>query len=186
MPPRHRFLWLLRHAKTVTDPPAGGSDFDRVLAPRGRRDAKALGHVLGGDPGRLHLEKIPFPELVLVSPAVRTTATAELVLAELSTPPPCEFVPAFYGAEPEGVLEHLRSVDDGVTSVMVVGHNPTAHALANGLVRSDDKKGRDLLARRGFPTCSLGVYRFTLDHWSKVGARGARVVGFASPPFAQK
>ena len=34
-----RYLWLLRHAKTVTDPPPGGSDFDRVLAPR---DKKAL------------------------------------------------------------------------------------------------------------------------------------------------
>ena len=32
-----RTLWLLRHAKAVTDPPPGGSDFDRVLAPRGRR-----------------------------------------------------------------------------------------------------------------------------------------------------
>ena len=43
-----RTLWLLRHAKTVTDPPPGGTDFDRVLAPRGRRDATALGHLFSG------------------------------------------------------------------------------------------------------------------------------------------
>ena len=43
-----RMLWLLRHAKTVTDPPPGGADFDRVLTPRGRRDAAALGHLFAG------------------------------------------------------------------------------------------------------------------------------------------
>ena len=43
-----RTLWLLRHAKAVTDPPPGGSDFDRVLAPRGRRDATALGRLFAG------------------------------------------------------------------------------------------------------------------------------------------
>ena len=45
---RTRTLWLLRHAKTVTDPPPGGTDFDRVLAPRGRRDATALGRLFAG------------------------------------------------------------------------------------------------------------------------------------------
>ena len=51
MPPHSkgsRTLWLLRHAKAVTDPPPGGSDFDRVLAPRGRRDATALGRLFAG------------------------------------------------------------------------------------------------------------------------------------------
>ena len=47
-PKAGRTLWLLRHAKTVTDPPPGGDDFDRVLAPRGRRDAKALGRLFAG------------------------------------------------------------------------------------------------------------------------------------------
>ena len=49
MAPATRTLWLLRHAKTVADPPAGGADIDRVLAPRGRRDATALGHLIGTD-----------------------------------------------------------------------------------------------------------------------------------------
>ena len=43
-----RTLWLLRHAKTATDPPPGGADFDRVLAPRGRRDGAALGRLFAG------------------------------------------------------------------------------------------------------------------------------------------
>jgi phosphohistidine phosphatase len=185
MPPQRRFLWLLRHAKTVADPPEGGTDFDRVLAPRGRRDATALGHRFGHDPARLGHGKAPFPQLVLSSPAVRTTATAELVLRQLDPAPPQELVPDFYGADPEEVLDHLRTVDDDLSSIMVVGHNPTAHALAAGLLAPRDKKGRDLLARRGFPTCALGIYRFTIDHWSEVGGGMAHLVGLITPPFDQ-
>ena len=84
-----RTLWLLRHAKTVTDPPPGGADFDRVLAPRGRRDATALGRLFAGAGEGLgpSLKGVPRPEIALVSPAARTAATAELVLAGVTDPP---------------------------------------------------------------------------------------------------
>jgi phosphohistidine phosphatase len=186
MPPPRRFVWLLRHAKTVTDPPEGGTDFDRVLAPRGRRDAGALGRLLASHPTRLGHGKAPFPQLVLVSPATRTAATAELVLQALDQPPPREPVPGLYNAEPEDVLDCVRTTSDDLSSVMVVGHNPTAHALARGLIEPSDKKGRDLVERRGFPTCALGIYRFTANHWSEVGGGTARLVGLVTPPYDQE
>ncbi len=186
MAPRHRTLWLLRHAKTVADPPDGGSDFDRVLAPRGRRDATALGHLLATDPRQLGLGKTTVPKLVLISPAARTVQTADLVLGELSRPPSRELVPAFYGAEPDDVLGHLRTLGDEVASVTVVGHNPTAHALALGLIEPADKKGRDLVVRRGFPTCALGIYRFAVEHWSEVEGQTARLTRLLVPPFGQE
>src|ERR1700729_795527 len=101
-----RTLWLLRHAKTVTDPPPGGADFDRVLAPRGRRDATALGQLFAGageglGPG---LDGVPRPKIALVSPAARTAATAELVLAEVADPPECRLEKGLYAADPEEVL----------------------------------------------------------------------------------
>jgi phosphohistidine phosphatase len=95
-------------------------------------------------------------------------------------------VPDFYGAEPDDVLEHLRTLSDDLRSVMVVGHNPTAHALASGLIGTADKKGRELVARRGFPTCALGIYRFTIDHWTEMAGETARLMGLFTPPFHQK
>ncbi|HVB92140.1 MAG TPA: histidine phosphatase family protein [Acidimicrobiales bacterium] len=179
-----RFLWLLRHAKTVADPPKGGADFDRVLAPRGRRDATALGALMGRDGTRLGLVDIPLPQVVLVSPAARAVATADLALAELAAPPDRHLVPDLYGAEPEEVLEHLRTLPDELRSVMVVGHNPTAQALSLGLIGRFDKKGHDLAVRRGFPTCALGVYTFKIDSWSAVASGTARLAGLFIPPFA--
>jgi phosphohistidine phosphatase len=180
-----RTLWLLRHAKTVADPPPGGTDFDRVLAPRGRRDATALGRLFAGageglGPG---LRRVPRPQIALVSPAARTTATAELVLAAMTEPPQCHFDEGLYGAEPEEVLAFVRDLPDEVAAAMVVGHNPTAHSLSQGLLSARDKKGLSSAVRHGFPTCALGVYTFDVEHWADVGAGAAKLAAIMIPPY---
>ncbi len=180
-----RTLWLLRHAKAVADPPPGGDDFDRVLAPRGRRDAEALGRRLGPTGKGLGLGKVRLPQVALVSPAARTAATADLVLEGMGTPTKQERPDDLYGAEPDEVLAHVRLVADEVTSVMVVGHNPTAHALAGGLISALDTEGRDLVVRRGFPTCALGVYRLDIAAWAEVDAQCAKLLGLFIPPFGK-
>ena len=181
-----RTLWLLRHAKTVTDPPSGGTDFDRVLAPRGRRDATALGHLFAGTgkglgPG---LKRVPLPQIALVSPAARTAATAQLVLADMTDPPQSRLEKGLYTADPEQVLAFVRTLPDDVDAAMVVGHNPTAHSLARGLVSTRDKKGHSSVVRHGFPTCALGVYAFDVDRWADVAAGTARLVAIMIPPYA--
>ncbi len=187
--PPGRTLWLLRHAKAVADPPDRGDDFDRVLAPRGRRDATALGLFVGPDGEGLGMGPVELPQIALVSPAARTSATAELVLAGMGgvagTEAKTEYIEDLYGAEPDDVLEHLRLVPNAVSSVMVVGHNPTAHALAVGLLSPNDTKGRYLVTKRGFPTCALGVYRLNITDWAELGARCGTLLGLFIPPFDQ-
>jgi phosphohistidine phosphatase len=180
-----RTLWLLRHAKTVTDPPPGGADFDRVLAPRGRRDANALGRLFAGTGDGLGtaLKSVPRPTVALISPAARTAATAELVLADVTDPPESRLEKGLYEADPEEVLAFVRDLPDDVDAAMVVGHNPTAHALSQGLISARDKKGLASAARNGFPTCALGVYAFNVDHWADVAARGAKLVAIMGPPY---
>ncbi|HEY1651286.1 MAG TPA: hypothetical protein VGG09_05330 [Acidimicrobiales bacterium] len=180
-----RTLWLLRHAKTVADPPPGGSDFDRVLAPRGRRDATALGRLFAGEAEALGpaLRGVPRPEVALVSPAARTRATGELVLAKMATPPAARYPDELYGADPEEVLALLRALGDDVDAVMVVGHNPTAHSLSQGLLAPRNKKDLSLAVRTGFPTCALGVYAFKVARWADVDAATAKLVALMAPPY---
>jgi phosphohistidine phosphatase len=178
-----RTLWLLRHAKAVPDPPSGGDDFDRPLAPRGRRDAEALGHLIAPDGKGLGLGDVTLPQVVLVSPAARTVATAELVLRGVRPAARAQFPDDLYGAAPDTVLDHLRALDDDVSSVMVVGHNPTQHALALGVLFSEDDLSRQLIVRRGFPTCALASYRLAVARWAQVGAQCAHLIGLLTPPF---
>jgi len=186
-PKGSRTLWLLRHAKAVTDPPPGGSDFDRVLAPRGRRDATALGRLFAGSGEGLGpaLKGVPRPAVALVSPAARTAATAELVLAGMAEPPEHRFDDDLYGADPDEVLAFLRDLPDEVDSAMVVGHNPTAQTLAQGLLTSRDKKSHSLAVRHGFPTCALGVYAFPVARWADVASGTATLVVLMGPPYGK-
>jgi len=165
-------FWLLRHAKAV--PPTRGSDHERPLAPRGRRDADALGRRLRED--RLGFEAADLPGLVLCSTATRTVQTAERVLAHLPSPPQVELRRALYGAPPELVLDQVRTVDDGVGSVLVVGHNPTARALAIAM-------DRDKVAERSFPTCALAVFRLPVDRWIDVSEGTGSLLGLFTPPY---
>jgi phosphohistidine phosphatase len=180
-----RTLWLLRHAKTVTDPPPGGADFDRVLAPRGRRDVTALGRLFAGKGEGLGpaLEAVPRPKVALVSPAARTRATADLAFAAMAEPPECFFYDGLYGADPEEVLAYVHELDDDADAVVVVGHNPTAHSLSQGLLAPSDKKGLSLAVRTGFPTCALGVYAFKAERWTDVTEGGAKLVALMAPPY---
>jgi phosphohistidine phosphatase len=181
-----RTLWLLRHAKTVTDPPPGGTDFDRVLAPRGRRDAIALGLLFAGAGERLGpgLKGAPRPQIALVSPAARTAATADLVLAGVSDPPQYRLDKDLYAADPEEVLALVQTLPDDVDAAMVVGHNPAAQSLSQGLLSARDKKGLSTVVRHGFPTCALGVYSFAVNRWADVALGKAKLVAIMTPPFA--
>ncbi len=182
-PAPDRLVWLLRHAKTVADPPSGGTDHERRLAPRGRRDADALGHRLGDAGDHLGFSSAELPGLILTSSATRTVQTTERVLAEMTDPPAVTRREALYDASVDEVLDELRQVDDATHAVMVVGHNPTAHALAMEMIAHEDKSGRRQVERRGFPTCALAVYRLSLAHWSDIAEGTATVVGLFTPPY---
>ena len=83
-------LILFRHAKAERDSESG-DDFDRPLAPRGRSEAKAMGEQLAALGFR--------PDLVLISPALRTRETWELAAEAL--PPGVEtcLEPRLYNAD---------------------------------------------------------------------------------------
>lgn len=168
-----RALWLMRHAKAADAVP-GGSDHDRGLTPRGRRDAAALGVRLAS----LELGGLALPGAVLCSTATRTTETAAGVAGGLGVD--VDRRRSLYYADPEGVLDEIRTAADDVASLMVVGHNPATHVLAVGLLAEDDPD-RGRLDR--FPTCALAVFHLTATRWRDVGRDTAALAGFFTPPY---
>lgn len=186
-----RFLWLLRHGKAASDAPWGGSDAERPLTARGRRDATALGRRLAAGEGVLGLDGVRLPDVVLGSAAVRTRQTAELVVDGMGERP-LDLYRSLYGAETTTVLQYLRELDDGVGSAMVVGHNPTMYRLAWELL-PDDAAGEEAgpdgssdrarLREHGFPTCSLAVLVLTVSSWEDVAAGSGALAGVFSPPY---
>ncbi len=185
--PRARYLWLLRHGKAASDAPWGGRDRDRPLTGRGRRDATALGKRLAGEDPVLGLTRVPGPQLVICSAAVRTRQTAGLVVEAVGDRLPLDSLDALYGADTDVVLRYIREVDEGVGSVLVVGHNPTIYQLAWELL-ADGRDGRErgdraVLESRGFPTCALAVLALGVPSWEDAADGCATLEGVFKPPY---
>jgi phosphohistidine phosphatase len=175
-----RRLMLLRHAKTEHDAPSG-RDQDRRLDKRGRDDAAEIGGWIGRHP--------PFPDLVLVSPAIRAHQTWEIgweAMKDLAPEPQVELIPELYGAEPSQLLQVIReSSGPDPRRLMLVGHNPGMHELALALAGSGDAAGRHALVDN-LPTSGLVVFEFAIDDWNDVAFRRGRLVLFVSPKLLKQ
>ena len=93
------------------------------------------------------------------------------------------FVPGVAEDPDEEVLDEVRTADDDVTSLMVVGHNPTFGRLVIAMIADDDESGRRALGEGTFPTCGLAAYRLPARRWRDVAERTGSVVGWWSPPY---
>jgi phosphohistidine phosphatase len=175
-----RRLMLLRHAKTESEAPSG-RDRDRRLDERGHRDAAEIGGWIGRNP--------PFPDSVLISPAVRAHQTWDVAweaMKGLAPRPHVELVPDLYGAEPVLLLRTIRmaSVSDP-KRLMLVGHNPGMHELALALAGSGDAASRKALVDN-LPTSGLAVLDFAVDDWNDVAFRRGRLMQFVSPKLLKQ
>jgi phosphohistidine phosphatase len=166
-----RILYLLRHAKSDRSDP-GLADLDRPLTGRGRRDAPAMGAYM-----RAHGYR---PDLVLCSTALRTRETLALLLPELGRKVPAEFDRALYLASPETMLQRLRDVDEGIGSVLMIGHNPGMARLAVLLAPRGDRHALARI-REKYPTSALAVIHLHIDRWEQAEARAGTLTDFMTP-----
>ncbi len=175
-----RRLMLLRHAKTENDAPSG-RDQDRRLDDRGRHDAAEIGSWIGRHP--------PFPDLVLVSPAIRAHQTWDIAweaMKSLSPEPQVELLPELYGADPAQLLQTIRTASTSDPQrLMLVGHNPGMHELALALAGSGDAAGRNALADN-LPTSGFVLFDFPIDDWADVAFRRGKLVLFVSPKLLKQ
>jgi phosphohistidine phosphatase len=145
-----RTLVLLRHAKAET--PGDGPDFDRKLTDRGESDADAAGSWLADEGLR--------PGLVICSTAARTRQTwqgAAIALTQADPEagsPEVHYEQGLYDGGRTEVIDLLRAVPEDVTTVLVVGHNPTMSDVSI-LLRPHDENA-DL---EGLKTSGLAVHK---------------------------
>lgn len=167
-----RRLVLLRHAKAES--PASLSDELRPLALRGRRQCADVARALRGAD--------LVPDAVVVSSALRTRQTWDLVrtgLGELATTR-VEVTERLYLADVGELLEVVRAVDADVTTLLVVGHEPTVSATAARLA-GEGEPAHLAQVRTGLPTATSAVLETSVS-WSQLGPGAARLLDVVRPP----
>lgn len=113
-------LFLLRHAK-ADNPTTGLTDLNRALNERGKNEAQVIGTFL-----KKHNQKV---NLVLCSTAVRARQTTELVLAAAELAANVRYDGRIYEAGPLRLLEVISEIEESLSVVLLVGHNPGMEEL---------------------------------------------------------
>jgi phosphohistidine phosphatase len=161
-----RTLVLMRHAKS--DYPAGVPDHERPLASRGRREA-----ALAGDWLR---DNVPAIDAVLCSSAVRTRQTLERTGLEA----PVSFLDVLYGAAPGTMIAEINRVDDGVGTLLVLGHEPTMSDVALGLAGPGSDRDAAEQIYLKYPTSAIAMLRVP-GPWAELELSGAELASFHVP-----
>ncbi|MEU2394419.1 histidine phosphatase family protein [Streptomyces sp. NPDC007369] len=164
-----RRIALLRHAKADWPQVA---DHDRPLAERGRKEAPAAGL-------KLAETGITF-DLALCSTAVRTRETWKLAVQELPQRPKTVYEERLYDASLGELIALLNETPDEVRDLLVIGHNPGVHALADALAGRAEGDTLARMARSGFPTAALAVVSFT-GSWKSVEHGVGTLLDFWTP-----
>ncbi|NGO52495.1 SixA phosphatase family protein [Allomesorhizobium camelthorni] len=164
-------LLLLRHGKSSWDDPSL-ADFDRPLAPRGRKAAERMGRELAA--------RNWLPQLALVSPTARTCETWEVVAAALPGSVSADFSDTLYDATAEDVLSEIQRTPKAVKTLLILGHNPGLEDLARRLAGANSEAKALQRLREKFPTAALA--RFDFDgKWAELGFGRARLTHFLRP-----
>jgi phosphohistidine phosphatase len=162
-----RRLMLLRHAK---------SDWADATTPDAARPLSRD----GGAACALVAEHVRAqrlaPDLILCSSALRTRQTVQRIATALPPDVPVLTEDRLYLAGPDELLARLREVDDGVPSILLVGHNPGIHELAIGLLPPTER-----VRIPTFPTAALAVLDLGGRRWAELGTASTRFGSFATP-----
>lgn len=165
-------LSILRHAKSSWDD-AGLPDFERPLAPRGRKAAPLMGR---------HMRELGIaPDLVLCSPALRTRETASLTLNELGEHrPPVTYDETIYEATADALMAALRPLPATIGHVLMIGHNPGLQDLILELTAGRLEGPHAAIAAK-LPTAALVVLELAIQEWRQIEPGCGTVRHVATP-----
>ncbi len=156
-------LLLMRHAKSSWDDPHL-ADHDRPLNNRGQGDAPKMGQLLN--------EEEIIPEVILCSSAKRARQTVDYLLQTLEFGGKIVYSRELYHSGTEDYLEAVRTVDDSVSTVMIVAHNPGME------IGVEEFTGQAV----GMPTAAIAAIRFEADRWCEINEESeGELVGLWTP-----
>lgn len=145
-----KILYLVRHAKSSWKEDV--ADHKRSLKKRGERDAELVSKKIG--------EEMKAPEKIISSDAVRAHCTA-MFFKNVWQIDDDQFVTNhdLYDFSGQNVMRVIKSIDNELNRVMIVGHNHAFTFVANML-------GSRYI--ENVPTCGFVAIEFDEDDWDNI------------------
>lgn len=158
-----KHLFIFRHAKSDWKA-SFESDHERPLAKRGVKAARLM--------GRFVERTDQVPEQVLSSTAVRARRTADLAIEAGSWQCQVEYVDSLYGATTLSSIALVQAQDDSLSSLMIVGHQPTLSELIAELSGGSWVR---------FPTAALARIDLATESWEQIRGGDGELVSLVTP-----
>lgn len=160
-----RRLYMIRHAKSSWND-SSVSDFDRVLNDRGERDAPMMGNVI---------KKLDIiPDIIISSTAKRAAQTAKKIATAIGYDiKNIKWVEKLYHCSPQVFEEVIYELDENISTVFIVAHNPGITDFVNQLSQS--------FRLDNMPTCGIIGAEFELNSWSEFSSVEKQVLLFEYP-----
>ncbi|HRT67792.1 MAG TPA: histidine phosphatase family protein [Bacteroidota bacterium] len=157
-------LTLIRHSKSSWED-EDTNDFNRRLTKRGERDAKFMSELLA--------KQIQKPDLLLTSPTLRAQRTAEY------------FADAFdidddniindqgiYDRGAKYIIQFLKNLNNDISSVVLIGHNPDITTLANYFTGEYFDN---------IPTTGIVAIEFDISTWNEIEDKPGKLLFYEIP-----
>jgi phosphohistidine phosphatase len=159
-----KHLLLVRHAQAEPYSPVI-KDEERELTATGVADASRMGKYFQT------LQVVP--QLIVSSPAYRTTSTAQLLAEQLNyETDKIKTEATLYESSMRNLMAVVNQLDEKNDYVMIVSHNPTITYLAEYLTREEIGT---------IPPCGSVNIRFEDITWQEISANTGKLAWFEYP-----
>ncbi len=119
-------------------------------------------------------------DLALCSTAARTRETWKLAVHEMPERPRTVYEERLYDASLGELIALINETPDEVRDLLVIGHNPGMHAVADALAGAGEGDALARMSRGGFPTAAFAVVAFS-GTWKSVEHGVGKLVEYWTP-----
>ncbi|GAB4327044.1 MAG: phosphohistidine phosphatase SixA [Bacteroidales bacterium] len=157
-------IYLVRHAKSSWEQP-GLPDIQRPLLEKGKKKTRFVIDFLK----RSHIR----PDLIISSHAVRARETAKLLAMGMDYPQDEIMISQNIYYDSADQFYHLfYDLNEDVTSVMIVGHNPAITAFVNLISDREIEM---------MPTSAIAAVRLDISDWTLIGGARGKLIFYETP-----
>ena len=164
-------LSFIRHAKSDWASPLL-ADHDRRLAERGQKASAIMKDFFGTANKNF--------DIVLSSTALRAVETIEIIKPSIIDTE-ILYKKDLYTFDDQIMLDFISKINDNISSVLIVGHNPAIQETVLRLAESDQKSNLLSRVEHKYPTAAFCTLTSSIDKWTHAGDTMFKLQEFICP-----
>ena len=170
-------LILIRHAKSSWDPYKRnnfiGDDHSRPLNNRGKLSAILMASYLK--------VKVGTVDKIFSSSATRATQTCTEIAMKLKSIHTAKITKQLYTFEAKILLNFLRNIDNNLSKVIIISHNPAIQEVCSYLISSSFFYNSLSPLSKKFSTCGVAQIELNCNKWNELEKDCGRLDIFVTP-----